>query len=180
MTEVERAQIRSDLREGFAAVHARCDNLTGTLDKLGTDVAVLRTDVAVVKSEAKAHREQHERDEITGVVNLRRAKDSAAPAAKQRALDMSIVAKIAAGIGIAIAVALSAWTSGTAASTEDVKAAVRTGAAVIIEAAADVAAEKAQTVINEGGVASSEEIQEIADLLRAILEPVAADKGGGP
>ena len=180
MTDADRAQIRSDLREGFAAVHSRCDKLSGTLDKLGTDVAVLRTDVAVVKSEAKAHREQHERDEITGVINLRRAKASDPPAAKKRAVDMSIVAKIAAGIGIAIAVALSAWTSGTAASTEDVKAAVRTGAAVIIEAAADVAAEKAKTVIGEEGVASSEEIREIADLLRAILETDAEGEGGGP
>jgi hypothetical protein len=82
--------------------------------------------------------EGREREDATGRVTPPRRSDSDSP--RRRGVDMAIVAKIAAGIGVAIAVALSAWTSGNSATAEDVHAvatqAARAAAAVVVESAA--------------------------------------------
>ena len=145
-----------------------CKAIRTEIKDVGEGVHALGLGLARVETRLTAHEDRHNRDDSTAA--LRRAKDSTAPA-KQRSVDMSAIAKIAAGIGIAVAMGLSAWTFGTSASAEDVKAAVRTGSAVIIEAAADVASERAKAVIETEGVATGEEIQELTEVLRALMDP---------
>lgn len=138
-----------DLDPTLARIDERLVDLATACGVMDAKLDAVRLEQAAARASWDAHCQVHgvidkrldgvESREREATASQRRHKDSDPPRRQQRGVDMAIVARVAAGIGIAIAVALSAWTSGTSASSADVQRmaveAARAAAVVVVEAA---------------------------------------------
>lgn len=126
-------------------VAEECRAIRTEIKSVNDGVHALGLGLARVETRLTAHEERHDRDDAVAAIRARRG-DSNAPR-RSSSLDLGTVAKVAAGIGIAIAVGLSAYTSSTAPDAGDVNAAAKAAASAIVEVAKHELREVAAEVV---------------------------------